>query len=118
MKKEGVELLPSSTINKLLVVVTLLALKNNDGSVQIMTRSVGSTTWKITACGTATGLAIYPGTKVYRFVKGLGGARQTAQLLISATTKAEQPLKQKKRKLSLDGQEIIGLEAIRQTCLN
>lgn len=78
-----------------------------------MTRSVGSTTWKITACGAAIALAIYPGTKAYKFVKGLGGARQTAQLLISATTKAE------KEKILLGlTQEILGIEAVRQTCLN
>lgn len=95
LQKEGVELLPSSTINfKLLVVVMLLALK-------------------ITACRTAIGLAIYPRTKAYRFVKALGGARQTAQLLINATTKAE------KEKIIVGlGQEIIEIEAIRQTCLN
>lgn len=114
LKREGVEPLPSSTRNFQIVEGGYaVGVDDGNGSIQVMTRSAGSTAWKITACTTAIGLAIYPGTKAYRLVKALGGIRQTAQLLINATTEAE------KNKMLFDlGQGILGIEGVKQICLD
>lgn len=114
LQKEGVELLPSSTRNFQIIDGNYaVGVENSDGSVQIMTRSVGDTAWKVTKCGAALALAIYPGTKAYKFAKGLGGIKQTAQLLVGAATKAE-----KKKFLLGLGMEVMGIADIEQYCLN
>lgn len=114
LQKEGVELLPTSTRNFQIVEGNFaVGVENSDGSVQIMTRSVGDTAWKITKCGAALALAIYPDTKAYKFAKGLGGIKQTAKLLVGATTKAE-----KKKFLLGLGMEVMGIADVEQYCLS
>lgn len=114
LQKERVELLPTSTRNFQIIEGNFaVGIKNSDGSMQIMTRSVGDTAWKVTKCGVALGLAIYPGTKAYKFAKGLGGIKQTARLLVGATTKAE-----KKKFLIGLGVEVMGIADVEQYCLS
>lgn len=106
--------MPTSTRNFQIVEGNFaVGVENSDGSVQIMTRSVGDTAWKITKCGAALALAIYPGTKAYKFAKGLGGIKQTAKLLVDATTKAE-----KKKFLLGLGMEVLGIADVEQYCLS
>lgn len=113
LKREQVELLPSSTRNfQIIDGGYAVGVENSDGSVQIMTRSVGSTAWQISKCAAAIGLAIVPASKAYKAMKLAGGAKKFAEKLVKAKNKSELA-----KQIGVEAAtEILGIQAIVDNC--
>ncbi|MEU2793975.1 hypothetical protein [Streptomyces sp. NPDC007100] len=92
--------------------VTLQALRGEEAPPEgATTKGFWGTAWKYTKCVAAVGAAFIPATKAYKAIKGLGGVKEAAKLLVGAGNKKD--FMKAAGNAALD---ILGIGAIQSNC--
>ncbi|RSO03350.1 hypothetical protein DMH18_37700 [Streptomyces sp. WAC 06783] len=92
--------------------VTLQVLRGEEPvQAGAATKGFWGTAWKYTKCVAAVGAAFIPATKAYKAIKGLGGVKEAAKLLVGAGN-----VKDFKKAAGNAALDILGISAIQTNC--
>lgn len=84
LKFAGEPLLPEGTISVTVLEDNRFIALTDTGKHVILPMGFWDKAWQVTKCVAHITLVLVPGTAAYRAVKGLGGIKKTAQLLVGA----------------------------------